>query len=347
MKIPLPVLPAAPPLPAAEIDPNAPAAEGSFFGLPTPLEEATLVAVPVPYEATVSSAGGTVDGPAALIAASAQVDLLEPLFGEPWRLGLAVLEEPEGMRNIALTAAGLADAVRRGEAAPQAVDAVGEAVWDWLETITGRLLDTGRIPLVIGGEHGVSLGAFRAAARRCAGLGILQIDAHADLRQAYEGFRTSHASIMRRALELPGVDRIVQVGLRDFCREEAEARDSFAGRTVWFPDHLLGARQLEGEPFARLAREIVGALPQDVWVSFDIDGLDPALCPGTGTPVPGGLSWREAALLVRTLTDLGRRVVGIDLVEIGNGNWDGFVAAKLLYLLAGVAARTGAASSRI
>ncbi|HNX19266.1 MAG TPA: arginase family protein [Acidobacteriota bacterium] len=331
-------IPAAPPRPLRALDPSAPAeADDALFGFALPLEETRLVALPVPYEATVSSRGGTLDGPRAVVAGSAQVDLLDPLVGEPWRAGIGALPESAALRALSAEAHAAVDRAREGdEAAARLVDDCGRQVWDFVEDHCGRLLDSGRAPLVLGGEHALSVGAFRAAARRRPGLGILQIDAHADLRAAYEGFVTSHASVMRRALETEGVSRIVQVGLRDFCVEEREASRDADGRSIWFTDAALASRLLAGETFAALAREIVAALPDDVWVSFDIDGLDASLCPGTGTPVPGGLTWREATYLLAELGRSGKRVVGADLVETGPDFWDGYVAAKALYLLAGI-----------
>ena len=343
--IPRPQIPAAAPRPPRPIDPSAPAAvEGALFGFPLPLEEARLVVIPVPYEATVSSRGGTREGPRALLEASGQVDLYDPVAGEPWRLGLAALPLEETIFDLSEAAAEAAERARDGEREAHAeVERIGRAVWEWVRDATRATLESGRVPLVIGGEHAVSFGAIEAAAARRPGLGVLQVDAHADLRGAYEGWQTSHASVMRRVLELEGIARLVQVGLRDLSLEEVAARDGSHGRAVWFTDAELARRVFEGEPFAALSRDIVAALPEEVWISFDIDGLEASLCPGTGTPVPGGLGWREATYLLAEVARSGRRVVGADLVEIGAGFWDGFVAAKLLYLLAGVAGGTVAA----
>ncbi len=342
MTIPRPQIPAAPPRPPRPIDPNAPAAvEGALFGFPLPLEEARLVVIPVPYEATVSSRGGTRGGPRALLDASGQVDLYDPIAGEPWRLGIAALPAEEALDGLSEAAAAAAERARDGDREAHAeVERIGHAVGEWVRAATAATLDSGRVPLVLGGEHAVSFGAIEAAAARHRGLGVLQIDAHADLRGAYEGWRTSHASVMRRVLELPTVARLVQVGLRDLSAEEVAARDAAQGRAAWFTDAELARRTFEGEPFAALAKDIVETLPSEVWISFDVDGLEAALCPGTGTPVPGGLGWREASYLLAEVARSGRRVVGADLVEIGAGFWDGFVAAKLLYLLAGVAGGT-------
>ncbi|MBP7146147.1 MAG: arginase family protein [Acidobacteria bacterium] len=342
MKIPRADIPAAPPRPPRAIDPGAPAeSDDALFGFPIPPAEARCVAVPVPYEATVSSRGGTLDGPRAVIAASGQVDFFDPLAGEPWRHGLSSLAESAAIRELAGRARADADAARRGDTAAAArVDDAGREIWDWLDDAVTRLFASGRVPIVLGGEHAISLGALRAAARRHPGLGVLHVDAHADLRGGYEGWATSHASVMRRALELDGLAVLVQVGLRDLGREEHEAAQAAGPRCAWYPDATIAERVLGGESWLSIAREVVARLPATVWISFDVDGLDPSLCPGTGTPVPGGLGWREATLLLAALARSGRTVVGADLVEVGAGWWDGFVAAKLLYLLAGVALGT-------
>jgi agmatinase len=336
--IELPRLPHDPPRPPEPRDPNAPAAPRvTLFDLGLPLEQARVVAVPVPYQATVSSGAGTVDGPRALLEASVDIDLVDPAFGEPWREGIAALAEPEAVRSLSGSTERIARAARGGEDDEGAVDAAGRVLADWVRgTVTG-LLGSGRKPLLIGGEHAVSLGAFEAAA--AAGpLGLLQIDAHADLRHAYEGWLHSHASVMARALELDGVVRLVQVGLRDVSPEELARARAEPERVAWYPDDGLARRQADGERFASLAREIVERLPARVWLSLDVDGLDPALCPGTGTPVPGGLGWREVGGLLEHLRESGRELAGADLVEIGPGAWDGQVAARLAYRLAAVAA---------
>lgn len=332
----------APVTPRGPADPDASSTpEQGIFGLGHAPEEARVLAIPVGYDATCSSRHGTEFGPRALLDASCQVDLHDFVLGEPWREGIAAIPEPEGLRELSLRARAAVDRVREGQVADTAIaDDAGRQVWEWLEDAVARTLASLRLPLVLGGEHGISSGAFRAAASRHPGLGLLQIDAHADLRRAYEGFETSHASVMRRALEIGSIGRLVSVGLRDVSREETDVIDSAGSRVVAFSDQAIAAAVLAGRPFAEIADDVVGALPDTVWISFDIDGLDPSLCPGTGTPVPGGLSWREANLILDRLVASGRRIVGADLVEVGPEFWDGFVAAKLAYRLAAALVRS-------
>jgi len=200
----------------------------------------------------------------------------------------------------------------------------------------------------------VPLGAIVEHAARFPGMGILHIDAHADLRVAYQGFVQSHASIMHNVLEaVPSLARLVQVGIRDLCEAEAERIAGSNGRIRTFFDSELSAQKHEGTPFTQLCEKIVGELPPQVYVSFDIDGLDPALCPHTGTPVPGGLSFAEIVTLLRTLVRSGRRIVGFDLCEVAPApaprrraseasheppdEWDASVGARVLYKLIGFA----------
>ncbi|RMG45096.1 MAG: arginase [Acidobacteria bacterium] len=338
MTIPPPRLPDGPPRPPRPLDPDAPGrADRGLFDLGLPLEECRVVAVPVPYEATCSGAAGTADGPRALVEASRDVDLHDPVAGEPYAAGIGALDEEPAIRRASRSArAAVADA-RNGDAAAAArADAIGRAVQEWVYRACRGLLATERLPVVLGGEHAVSVGAFRAAAERRSGIGILQIDAHPDLRPSYEGMATSHAAAMHAALSIEGVQRIVAVGLRDIAPADTRAREEAVGRCVWFTDAAIGAALAAGRRYDDVVAEVIEALPPDVWISLDMDGLEPALCPGTGTPVPGGLTWREFVGLVAAV-GRSRRIVGADLVEIGPGRLDGLVAAKAFYLIAGVA----------
>jgi len=171
-------------------------------------------------------------------------------------------------------------------------------------------------------------------------MGVLHIDAHADLRRAYEGFVWSHASIMYNvATRIPQVSKLVQVGIRDYCGEELDFAKASKGRVVTHFDALLSRERAGGTPWLKQCQRIVRALPREVYVSFDIDGLDPALCPHTGTPVPGGLGFHQAFELVGELVRSGRRIVGLDLNEVAPGadgdEFDANVGARVLYKLIG------------
>jgi len=335
-----------------DFDPDAAAAgETGIYGLPFTPDEAHVVIVPVPFEATTSYGGGTSGGPAAVFEASKQVDLFDQETGKPYAAGIAMLEVPAQVSSWNDEARALAESViehggvvddATREAAEQ-VNAYGERVNEWVYEQTRTLLEAGKMPVILGGDHAVPFGSIRAHAERHPGLGILHLDAHADLRDAYEGFTWSHASIFNNVMRrIDGVGKLVQVGVRDLGQAERAMIDSSNGRIVTFYDAETAARKEEGVPFARIADEIVAALPEDIYLSWDIDGLDPTLCPGTGTPVPGGLSWNEAIGLLRAIRRSGKRIVGLDLCEVSPGatEWDANVGARLLYKMIGFALLT-------
>jgi agmatinase len=333
-------------------DPNGPAPEGSgVFGLPYSEDEAKLVYLPVPWEATTSYGGGTSRGPAAIVAASRQVDLFDLDVQKPYEPGLFMLEESSEVRAFNERAKALAQQVIeaggdvQGDAeltqALAEVNRLSYAVDDFVARETERLLEAGKIVGVVGGDHSVPFGAIRTVAGRSP-IGVLHFDAHSDTRRAYEGFVRSHASIMHNVLEeVEGVTRLVQVGIRDVCEEEVDYLASQGDRVRVFFDRDIARRKLSGEPFAAIAQAVVLALPSDVWVSFDIDGLDPRFCPHTGTPVPGGLDFHEAVFILRALVESGRTIVGFDLNEVApnldnpDDEWDANVGARLLYKLSG------------
>jgi agmatinase len=332
-------------------DPSAAALPGSgIFGLPHGEAEAALVLVPVPFEATTSYGGGTSRGPEAILGASRQVDLFDVETGRPYEAGIHLVATPAEVERLGRTArATAAPIIAAGgtggdPALLRAAAEVNEAcarVNAWVEERVAGLLAAGKKAGVVGGDHSTALGSLAAHARRYPGLGVLHVDAHADLRVAYEGFTYSHASVIYNAAErLPEIGRIVQVGIRDLSEDEHRYAAGSGGRVVQHHDATLARARLEGETWASQVRRILEPLPREVYVTFDIDGLDPTLCPHTGTPVPGGLSFQEASYLVAGIVRSGRRLVGFDLVEVapdpsGGDEWDGNVGARLLYKLAG------------
>lgn len=331
-------------------DPSAAALPGSgIFGLPHGEGAAALVLVPVPFEATTSYGGGCSRGPEAILAASRQVDLFDVETGRPYEKGIHMIAPPEEVQNLARTgraaaapviaAGGTGGSPELARAAAQ-VDEACQRVNAWVEDRVAGLLRAGKRVGLVGGDHSTALGSLAAHARRHPGMGVLHVDAHADLRVAYEGFTYSHASVMYNAARrLPEIARIVQVGVRDLSQEEHDFAAGSGGRILQHHDTELARARLEGETWAAQVRRLVDPLPRDVYVSFDIDGLEPGLCPHTGTPVPGGLSFQEAAYLLGAVVRSGRRIVGFDLVEVApdpaGGEWDGNVGARLLYKLAG------------
>lgn len=333
---------------ATTFDPNAAAsADAGIFGLPYSFADSAVVYLPVPWEATTSYGGGTADGPAAILEASHQVDLFDADVLRPYEAGLHILPESREVRTRGRAARKLAQGIiaRGGDigqskplrAALAKVNAASEWLNSYVATETDRLLAAGKIVGLIGGDHSTPFGALQAVAQHHPHFGILQIDAHADLRRAYEGFTYSHASIMFNVLEkIPAVDRLVQVGIRDFCEAEWDYARSQGKRSRIFLDSDLQYRRHQGRAWARSVDEIVATLPQEVWISFDIDGLDPRFCPHTGTPVPGGIDFAEASHLISVLARSGRKIIGFDLNEVspdptGHSEWDANVGARMLY----------------
>lgn len=332
-------------------DPDAAGAPGSgIFGLPTVRGEASIVLLPVPFDATTSYGHGTARGPDAIHSASMQVDLFDRRFGRVYERGIymeaaseTIRERSEVARAAAAPLIEKGGADRSDHAVVAKVDAAGDEVNQFTYQQVKQILAEGKTPGLVGGDHSTPFGAIRACAERAGELGVLHIDAHMDLRKSYEGFRWSHASIMYNLLtKMPQVTKLVQVGVRDFGEGEMDLGIEQGQRVVTCYDEVWAQEMASGTPFVDLARKAVGSLPEQVYVSFDIDGLDPSLCPHTGTPVPGGLSFNQAVLLLDLLRQSGKRVIGFDLVEVcpgpGGDEWDANVGARVLYKLCGVVA---------
>jgi agmatinase len=340
-------------------DPNAAAAaDAGLYGLGTPLPEAAAVVLGVPFDATASYRKGAAGGPRALLRASLQVDLYDLVHGRPYEAGIAMAPidgrfdawnaEAGALADRVIAVGGNVDGDPSLARALARVNALGLEVNRAVRAATEELLTRGALPVVVGGDHSTPFGAIEACAHRHPGLGVLHFDAHADLRVAYEGFQWSHASIMDNVTRrIPEVSRLVQVGIRDFCEQEFDAIGNSGGRIRTIFDRDWAAARFDGKPLRELVRAHLAHLPEKVFVSFDIDALEPALCPNTGTPVPGGLTWREANLWLDELAASGRTVVGLDLNEVSPGPapgeedaWDAIVGARLLYRMIATALAT-------
>jgi agmatinase len=341
-------------------DPNAAAhPESGVFGLPDDPRGARVHVLGVAFDATTSFRRGAARGPEAIRAASRQVDLYDHWNGRPYEGGIwmapneprvSAWNEEASRAAEPVIAAGGARGDARLEKAIERVAAIQEELNRWVEGRANEILDHGKLCALVGGDHSAPFGAIQAHATRFPGLGILHVDAHADLRPAYEGFIWSHASILRNVAErIEGVARILQVGIRDFSEEERDYAAASSGRIQTLYDLDWADAKHSGHNLRALVRRALAALPASVYVTFDVDGLDPSLCPNTGTPVPGGLTWNEAMLWLDELVRSGRRIVGLDLDEVapaadatdGSG-WDENVGARLLYRLIGFALRSQA-----
>jgi len=214
---------------------------------------------------------------------------------------------------------------------------------DWVFERTGALLDQGKQVGLVGGDHSTPLGFLEQLAQRHEHFVILQVDAHADLRTAYEGFTHSHASIFYNSLAISNLSCLVQVGIRDYCEEEVQlaGRDE---RVHLHTERSIRQQVFSGKSLPQVVDQLLAPLPEKVYVSFDIDGLDPTLCPNTGTPVPGGFSFQEAVFILERLADSGREIIGFDLCEVAGAGyeWDGNVGARILYKLCNCMAKANA-----
>lgn len=317
-----------------------------MFGLPFTLDECKTVLIPVPWEVTVSYSGGTIDGPEAIYEASFQVDLYDPNKKDAWKLGIGMdeinndlYEKSEKYREMAEF---LIDEMAAGEDVSDKddFDKINVACAEmnaWVKDRCLHFLKQNKTVGLIGGDHSTPLGMMKALAEHHGNFGILQIDAHADLRIAYEGFEYSHASIMYNALKINEVEKLVQVGIRDFCEEELNIINESKGRVVTFFDRDLKHESYNGETWAQACKRIVHELPQNIYLSFDIDGLDPKLCPNTGTPVAGGFEAEQVLFLIEQVVKSGKRIIAFDINEVAPGEedeWDANVAARLLYRIA-------------
>jgi agmatinase len=334
----------------SEFDPNGVGiANGNIFGFPYTESEATIVIVPIPWDATASYGKGTSEGPEAILEASTQLDFFHPDLDRAYETKVymsPVSQEwkeinahccEQGLEYIQyLESNGEEKAREKYQSVLDEINTAHEALRANLKERCLALIEQGKIPAVLGGEHSTPLGLIEALNDTYADFGILQIDAHADLRDAYEGFSQSHASIMFNVLQnAQNMSKLVQVGIRDVSeREVFLSRDSDRVQTYY--DWSIKNQQYTGRTWSDQVEEIIQHLPKNVYVSFDIDGLKPELCPHTGTPVAGGFELQEISYLLFALANSGRKIIGFDLNEVApgsEGDWDANVGARALWQL--------------
>jgi agmatinase len=320
---------------------------GNLFGLPGDYDSANLIVFAVPWEVTVSYGAGTANGPQRILDASVQLDLFDFDNPDGWKQGIFLVEIPQDILDkntyYREQAAKIIERQAQGKALTETPDLTpvlteinqaSQQVNQWLFQECQAAINQGKRVAVIGGDHSSPLGYFQALAAKYENFGILHIDAHADLRDAYEGFKFSHASIMFNAMKIPQISKLVQVGLRDISHDEVAMIDQSNSRIIAYYDPAIKQKLYSGTTWLELCREIISHLPEYVHISFDVDGLDPKLCPNTGTPVPGGLELEQAYGLFRELVNSGRKIIGFDVCEVGDAEWDGNVGARIVLKLA-------------
>lgn len=334
----------------SQFDPNAVGnPNNNLFGLPFTEEDALLIILPVPWEVTVSYGAGTSRAAEHVYKSSKQVDILDPDGKQGWKKGFfmrdvdkRILMKSDYLRKEAelyIDYISKGEAVEKNKFMCKSLKEINEGsamLNQWVYEQSKELLNRNKLVGLLGGDHSTSLGYLKALGEKHGAYGVLQIDAHCDLRKSYEYFKYSHASIMFNALnEIPALEKLVQVGVRDYCEEEWELIGNSNNRVITYLDKNIKERMYEGETWKHLSDEIVNQLPQKVYISFDIDGLDRKLCPNTGTPVPGGFEIEEIGYLIKKISDSGRELIGFDLVEIGVGqtDWDSNVGARALWRL--------------
>lgn len=329
-----------------DFDPNAAVVHDGIYGLPFDTERAAQVIIPIPWEATVSYRTGTSKAPAAILEASKQVDLFDADVKDAWKFGLAMDEIPDEIagldRQTQKKVQAYLHAAEEGNEDAKELEQINQACEKmnaWVRSRAKHFLDKGKLVYALGGDHSTPLGLFQELAAR-GSFGVLHIDAHSDTRNAYQGFVNSHASIMFNVLKLKEVSKIIQVGIRDYCDEEEALSKESNGRLRMFTDREIMSRLFDGESWRPICESIIADLPDRVYLSVDIDGLDPQLCPSTGTPVPGGLQYEQTVYMVREVVRSGRKIIGLDLSEVavGKDDWDANVGARLLYRLANLTA---------
>jgi agmatinase len=330
-------------------DPNALGLDnGNLYGLPSTFKDAEVIVFPVPWDVTVSYGDGTSQAPDLIREESLQVDLYDLEYGNFWKKGIfylksspVILEKCTKNRQYAIEAIKLQEKGRTVadsytlKSNTEQVNQACEEMVDWVYRECGKVLSEDKKLVLLGGDHSTPLGYLKALGDKYKDFGILQIDAHCDLREAYEGFTYSHASIMYNALKLDCVKSLTQVGIRDFCEDEKDFAKKSKKKVNIFFDRDMSYQMIEGKTWKTICDEIVKTLPKNIYISFDIDGLQQKYCPNTGTPVAGGLEVDQVFYLFNQVKKAGKNIIGMDLNEVGNDVWDANVGARVLYRMIG------------
>lgn len=324
---------------------------GNIFGFPYTVEESELVIIPVLSDITCSYSKGTAEGPKAILEASTQLDFYSPYVKNAWQFKVAMLPifdfEFVENRKVGELASEIIQKLENEQIITKHDIEKYEYINQYCTQLNTKVEETalnylnqGKMVAVLGGDHNSPMGLINALGKKNQRFGILQIDAHADLRTAYEGFEYSHASIMFNAIKNSSVSKLVQVGIRDICPAEIDVIEKSKGKIKTFFDWDIKQQQYAGKSWENICDDIIKELPELVYISYDIDGLDPKLCPHTGTPVAGGFEVEQINFLFNRLVESGKKIIGFDLNEVGNVEWDANVGARVLYRLCNFVAKS-------
>lgn len=323
-------------------------ANGNIFGFPVEEIDAEIILIPVPWDVTASYGKGTSRGPEQILKASTQLDFFHPKLKDAHKTPVFMLpisrEAIKMNDELVLKAMEYIDFLETGgkikettqfQGLLEKVNEAQKAIQKQIKERSLALIKKGKTVGIVGGEHSVPLGLLEALNQHYKdGFAVLQLDAHADLREAYEGFEQSHASIFYNALKFDTILKLVQVGIRDIAPVEVDFIIKNKNRITTFYDHTIKEQLFEGKTWRGIVDEIIKELPENVYLSYDIDVLHPSLCPNTGTPVPGGFQLNEINFLLEKLVDAGKKIIGFDVCEVSNGNnrdWDANVGARALW----------------
>ena len=324
------------------------------FGAKTAFNEADVILIPAPWEATASYGEGAHRGPVLIKKASAQLDFFNPDFNVSYNHKIHFEPSDPSILSLNKQARAWAKKIQKNWKEDKKLNKK-ELAWakkvnqaslhlrDWIYEKSLRVFKRGKIPAIIGGDHSVSEGLINLTGQKLKGkYGLLHIDAHADLRKSYQGFKHSHASVMFNVLEgdFPP-EKLVQVAVRDLCQSEFQKIKEDPKIDCFF-DREISFRLFSGESWSKISKQIISRLPSDIYISLDVDGLSWENAPGTGTPVPGGISFNQILYLLSEVRRQKKRLIAFDVVETaGNGPgeafWNGNVSARLIYHLAGLA----------
>lgn len=335
-----------------EFNPNATGTHNSgLFALPYHEEEASLVFLPVPWEVTTSYGHGCSLGPDGIFLASKQLDLCDALYGEFYKMGLHQKPTSQDWLNrsrlLKEKAMDLREKLEKGESfetedieAQAEINQASIDLNEWLYEESKKLIDKNKWVAAIGGDHSAPFGLIKALSEKYKNLSILHIDAHMDLRKSYQGYFYSHASIMYNVVNELRPRSLVQLGIRDFCPQEKQMEAETPEIHTFF-DSSVNLDLAQGKSWDDILNEVFFHLTDEVYISFDIDGLQPDLCPNTGTPVPGGLSFQQVETMLYKLSQSEKKIVGFDLCEVSPESeydlegWDSNVGARILFKMAG------------
>lgn len=330
-----------------EFNPNNAALHNSgIFGLITDYSSSKLAILPVPWDATSSGITGSNRAPKAIFEASKQTEMLIPELGNFFEKGIFMMEIDKSIELLnskaskyskkVIDSAGLLENSQLKRAA-DFVNNSSEQINDFVYDNTSKIIRDNKIAAVVGGEHSVSLGSIRSHAENYANLSVLQFDAHHDLRDSFESLKYSHGSVMFNVIEEVNISKLVQVGIRAISPDENQTANNSRKIMVHSMQQIQDSI-FNGEAWSNYCDNIVGQLTDNVYISFDIDGLEITYCPNTGTPVPGGMDYNAAIFLIKRVIDSGKKIVGFDLVEVNSvaeHDINSTTAANLLYYLCG------------